>query len=94
MIIYILAISLIVIAAGLVTLIHGVAHAPLGFEDELGFHSVAAAGEAEVAPAYPEIERRGAGANPGGRRYVGLRRRYTDFGSDHASWGAGAGSGA
>lgn len=83
MTIYLLITALIPILAGFGLLVHGVIHAPVGFEDEAGFHLVEATLPASVASDYagPDRRQRRADGEPGfgGRLYGGPLRRAMDF---------------
>jgi hypothetical protein len=70
MITFLLISYLVVTAVGSAILIRGVARAPVGFEDELGFHPVVAA--RERVP-YTGPDRRGTS-----RRQIRAYRRATD----------------
>ena len=94
MITYLLITCLIVFAVGFRMLVHGVVHAPSGFEDELGFHSIIGGEDESTALAYSGPERRGANVSCGNQRHAGLRRRSTDFDSGQVSWGTGSRHGA
>jgi hypothetical protein len=83
MIIYLLITAFIPVLAGFGLLVHGVINAPLGFEDEAGFHLVTAAAQEQVASVYSGPERRQRRADGesgyGGRLYSGPLRRAIDF---------------
>jgi hypothetical protein len=80
MIIYLFITAFIPVLAGFGLLVHGVIHAPVGFEDEAGFHLVKVSA---VASAYAGPERRQRRDNGesgfGGRLYSGPLRRAVDF---------------
>jgi hypothetical protein len=72
MITFLLITYLVVTAVGSAILIHGVARAPVAFEDDLGFHPIVADREGDSV-AYSGPDRRGAG-----RRQIRAYRRATD----------------
>jgi hypothetical protein len=82
MIIYMLATTFISIAVGFGIMVHGATHAPVGFEDNNGFHYAAVSSKGSVSPSYAGPERRLAARsqeNGAGRRYAGPLRRATDL---------------
>jgi len=84
MIIYVLITSLIPLAAGFRILVHSVIHAPVGFEDESGFHRDVSALDERAASAYSGPERRAprrdeSGSPASAPGYSGPRRRMIDF---------------
>jgi|HubBroStandDraft_1064217.scaffolds.fasta_scaffold1054115_1 hypothetical protein len=89
MFIYTLLACLIAFAFAFRKLVHGVTHAPSGFEDEFGFHSICGSGDNGAALAYSGPERRGADVNCGKQRYAGPRRRSSDVDSGPVSSGTG-----
>jgi hypothetical protein len=89
MIILTLAASIIVIALGLGLLVHGALHAPVGFEDDTGFHLEVMPSRADAAISYAGPERRRTGRRgewePGLAicRYNGPPRRAADLRHSH-----------
>jgi hypothetical protein len=82
MIIYLLATTFISIAVGFGIMVHGVTHAPVGFEDNNGFHYASVSSKRSLSPSYAGPERRLAARSQergAGRRYVGPLRRASDF---------------
>lgn len=84
MITYILITLFAAMLAGGGILLHGLARAPIGYEDESGFHDGYAPGELGFRPAYsgPDRRRRAKGRAPETllvtRRYIGPLRRSSD----------------
>ncbi len=84
MISYILITFFITMVVGGGVLLHGLVHAPVGYEDESGFHESIAAGEQDLCLAYSGPDRRLEVADRAPetllvtRRYIGPLRRSSD----------------
>jgi hypothetical protein len=76
MITYVIATFLTAAAAGAGALVHAFAGAPVGLEDELGFHADSTAPAAGEVIAYIGHDRRRAHES-----YSGPRRRSSDYGA-------------
>jgi hypothetical protein len=78
-------------AVGFGLMIQGAVNAPVGFEDEFGFHGVVPAGRAATVHVYVGPDRRYADGRRaedgdfGRRRVAGPRSRRTDIGSSPLS---------